>query len=65
MAKAEQYYHDPNNGATVHKTRLFPSGMYLVELRGPEGDLLGKLRLDDKDDAEATFRRFRAKAKTL
>ena len=53
------------NDATVSMTRLFPSGMYLIELRDPSGDLVEKVRLDDLEDAEFEFNILSEKAETL
>ena len=54
-----------DNGAFVALEQLLPSGMYLTQLRGPGGELHGKLRCDDYEDALESFKAFCEIAKTL
>ncbi len=53
------------NGATASMEKLFPSGMYLVECRRPDGTLHDKVRCDDYDNACAFLRSFKAIARNL
>lgn len=49
---------DYKNGASVSMEKLFPSGMYLIELRNPVGDLHDKMRCDDYREACAYYKSF-------
>lgn len=51
------------NGAWTVFERLMPSGMYAVRLYSPAGSLLDKVRCDDRREAQAYLRSFRAIAK--
>ena len=51
------------NGAWTVFERLMPSGMYAVRLYSPAGALLDKVRLDERIEALAYLRSFRAIAR--
>lgn len=53
------------NGAAVTFERLFPSGMYLVELWRPDGSLHDKIRCDDYREATCYARAFGKVAQTM
>ena len=46
------------SGATTQIEKLFPSGMYLVEIRDPSGTIHDKMRCDDYQDALAYLKSF-------
>ena len=50
-------------GAWTVFEKLMPSGMYVVRLYSPAGALLDKVRCDDRREAQAYLRSFRAIAK--
>ena len=54
---------DFKNGASITIEKLFPSGMYLVELWGIDGSLKDKIRTDDYDGAMAYYKSFAKIAK--
>lgn len=53
------------NGAIVTMEKTFPSGMHVVLLRAPNGDVFDKVRCDDYQDALAYRRSFEAIARQL
>ena len=55
--------HGYKNGACASMEKLFPSGMYLVQVRTPSGELHDKIRLDDYRQAMSYFKAFKAIAK--
>ena len=55
--------YEEKNGAWTVFERLTPSGMYSVRLYSPAGALLDKVRLDDRSEAQAYLRSFRAIAR--
>lgn len=46
------------NGAYVVLEKLFPSGMYCIVLRDPQGELKDKIRCDDYPMARDYFKSF-------
>lgn len=53
------------NGAVVTFEKLFPSGMYLVQIRAPNGYLHDKVMADDYKEALYYRRAFIAIAKGM
>lgn len=53
------------NGASVTFEKLHPSGMYLVQLRAPSGDLHDKIRVDEYRMACEYYRAFQRIARGL
>lgn len=53
------------NGAYATMEKLFPSGMYLVQCRNPNGDLHDKIRCDDYRMAKEYFSAFKKIAKAF
>lgn len=53
------------NGAIVTFEKTFPSGMYIVILRVPNGEIYDKVRTDDYQSALTFKRAFLAVAKGL
>lgn len=47
-----------DNDAYASIEKLFPSGMYLVECRGSNGEMLDKMRCDDYQNALAYYKAF-------
>ena len=56
---------DYKSGSSVTMEKLFPSGMYLIELRTPKGELHDKIRVDDYRMALDYWRSFCAIAKNM
>lgn len=54
-----------SNGACTMFERTTPSGMYIVQIRKPSGELMDKVRCDDYRNALAYLRSFNAIAKNL
>lgn len=48
-----------DSGASITAEKLFPSGMYLVELCEPSGSLFKKKRVDTKQGLKGTLKEFR------
>ncbi len=53
------------SGARVTFEKTFPSGMYIVLLRNPQGDVHDKIKCDDYDNAREYYRAFCAIAKNM
>jgi hypothetical protein len=53
------------SGASVTYEKSFPSGMHIVMIRNPEGDVHDKIRCDDYEDAMDYLQSFRKIARNV